>query len=56
MTPPRRIAINIGSGYVPGLDAVVAGAARAANGLGWDIAATVTMDCSSRTGIRRAVL
>ncbi len=34
---PRRIAINIGSGYVPGLDAVVAGAVLAAKQLGWDV-------------------
>ena len=33
----QRIAINIGSGYVPGLDAVVAGAVLAAKGLGWDV-------------------
>lgn len=33
----RRIAINIGSGYLPGLDLAVAGAALAANGLGWEI-------------------
>src|SRR5512142_1403087 len=33
----QRIAINIGSGYLPGLDLVVAGAASAANGLGWEI-------------------
>jgi 6-phosphofructokinase len=33
----RRIAINVGSGYLPGLDLVVAGAAAAANGLGWEI-------------------
>jgi ATP-dependent phosphofructokinase / diphosphate-dependent phosphofructokinase len=33
----RRIAINIGSGYLPGLDLVVAGAALAANGIGWEI-------------------
>lgn len=33
----RRIAINIGSGYVPGLDLVVAGAALAANEFGWEI-------------------
>lgn len=32
-----RIAINLGSGYVPGLDLVVAGAALAANELGWEI-------------------
>jgi 6-phosphofructokinase 1 len=36
-TPKLRIAINIGSGYLPGLDLVVAGAALAANGLGWEI-------------------
>ncbi|MGO9287484.1 MAG: 6-phosphofructokinase [Polyangia bacterium] len=33
----QRIAINIGSGYLPGLDLVVAGAALAASGLGWEI-------------------
>jgi 6-phosphofructokinase 1 len=33
----RRIAVNIGSGYVPGLDAVVTGAVLAARGLGWEI-------------------
>jgi 6-phosphofructokinase len=33
----NRIAINIGSGHLPGLDLVVAGAAAAANGLGWEI-------------------
>ena len=32
-----RIAINIGSGYLPGLDLVVAGAALAANTIGWEI-------------------
>ncbi len=32
-----RIAINIGSGHVPGLDLVVAGAVLAANELGWEI-------------------
>lgn len=32
-----RIAINIGSGYLPGLDLVVAGAALAANAIGWEI-------------------
>jgi 6-phosphofructokinase 1 len=29
--------VNIGSGYVPGLDAVVTGAVLAARGLGWEI-------------------
>lgn len=33
----RRIAINIGSGHVPGLDKVVAGAVLAATELGWEI-------------------
>jgi len=33
----RRIAINIGSGYLPGLDLVVAGAALAASELGLEI-------------------
>jgi 6-phosphofructokinase 1 len=33
----RRIAVNIGSGYVPGLDAVVTGAVLAATALGWEI-------------------
>jgi 6-phosphofructokinase 1 len=37
MTTLQRIAINIGSGYVPGLDAVVAGAVLAAKGLGWSV-------------------
>ena len=32
-----RIAINIGSGYVPGLNLVVAGAVLAAHELGWEI-------------------
>ena len=34
---PLRIAINIGSGHVPGLDLVVAGAVLAANELGWEV-------------------
>ncbi len=32
-----RIAINIGSGHLPGLDLVVAGAVLAADNLGWEI-------------------
>lgn len=35
--PIRRIAVNIGSGYVPGLDIVLAGVARAAHGFGWEV-------------------
>ncbi len=35
-SPLLRIAINIGSGHVPGLDLVVAGAVLAANRLGWE--------------------
>ena len=34
-SPPKRIAINVGGGYVPGLNAVVHGAVLAANELGW---------------------
>lgn len=33
----RRIAINSGGGYVPGLNAVVTGAVLAASGLGWEV-------------------
>ena len=33
----RRIAINVGAGYVPGLNAVVMGAALAAGKLGWEV-------------------
>jgi 6-phosphofructokinase 1 len=33
----RRIAINCGGGYVPGLDAVLAGASLAARELGWEV-------------------
>lgn len=36
-TPTRRIAINIGGGYVPGLNAVIAGTVLAANELGWEV-------------------
>ena len=33
----RRIAIMMGAGYVPGLNAVIMGAALAAGKLGWEI-------------------
>jgi len=33
----RRIAINVGAGYVPGLNAVVKGAALAAGRMGWEV-------------------
>jgi 6-phosphofructokinase 1 len=33
----RRIAINVGAGYLPGINTVITGAARAAGLLGWDI-------------------
>jgi len=33
----RRIAINVGAGHVPGLNAVVMGAALAAGKLGWEV-------------------
>jgi ATP-dependent phosphofructokinase / diphosphate-dependent phosphofructokinase len=34
---PQRIPNNWGGGYVPGLNAVVAGAALAARELGWEL-------------------
>ena len=34
---PRRIAINVGSGYVPGMNAVIMGAALTAHKLGWEV-------------------
>jgi len=33
----RRIAINVGAGYVPGMNAVIIGAALAADKLGWEV-------------------
>ena len=36
-TKTRRIAINVGGGFVPGMNAVVAGAALAAGELGWEL-------------------
>ena len=36
-TKTRRIAINVGGGFVPGMNTVVAGAALAAEGLGWEL-------------------
>ena len=33
----RRIAINVGAGYVPGMNAVIRGAALAAGELGWEV-------------------
>ncbi len=33
----RRIAINVGAGYVPGMNAVIMGAAIAAGKLGWEM-------------------
>ncbi len=33
----RRIAINVGAGYVPGINAVIMGAALAAGKLGWEV-------------------
>ncbi|HTY85823.1 MAG TPA: 6-phosphofructokinase [Candidatus Acidoferrum sp.] len=35
--PTKRIAINLGGGYVPGLNAVIHGAVLAAGELGWEI-------------------
>ena len=34
---PRRIAINMGAGFVPGMNAVIMGAALTAGRLGWEI-------------------
>ena len=36
-TDKRRIAINVGAGYVPGMNAVIMGAALAAGKLGWEV-------------------
>jgi len=36
-TPTKRIAINFGGGYVPGLNAVITGAVLAASELGWEV-------------------
>jgi hypothetical protein len=46
-TAPQRIAINSGSGYVPGLNAVVTGAVLAAARLELksSVSVTVTTDC-----------
>ena len=35
--PTKRIAINVGWGYVPGLNSVIAGTVLAASKLGWEI-------------------
>lgn len=37
MSPQKRIAVNVGGGYVPGLNAVVAGIVLAAGELGWSV-------------------
>jgi 6-phosphofructokinase 1 len=36
-TDKRRIAINVGAGYVPGMNTVIMGAALAAGKLGWEV-------------------
>jgi 6-phosphofructokinase 1 len=36
-TKTRRIAINVGAGFIPGINTVVAGAALAADRLGWEL-------------------
>ena len=33
----RRVAINVGAGYLPGINTIITGAAQAAGVLGWDI-------------------
>src|SRR5512139_1782524 len=35
--PVKRIAINVGGGYVPGLNAVIKGTVLAAHELGWEV-------------------
>lgn len=36
-TKKRRIGINVGGGFVPGMNAVITGAVRAASQLGWEV-------------------
>jgi 6-phosphofructokinase 1 len=36
-TSPKRIAVNFGGGYVPGLNAVITGVVLAASELGWEV-------------------
>lgn len=36
-TKPKRVAIMVGAGYIPGINAVVAGASLAASKLGWEL-------------------
>ena len=36
-TGQKRVAIMVGAGYIPGINAVVAGASLAAGKLGWDL-------------------
>src|SRR5512143_4161997 len=36
-TPLKRIAVNFGGGYVPGLNAVITGVVLAASELGWEV-------------------
>ncbi len=36
-TGQKRVAIMVGAGYIPGINAVVAGAALAAGKLGWEL-------------------
>ena len=38
MSSTKRIAVNVGGGFVPGLSAVVTGVVRAAGELGWSVA------------------
>ncbi len=35
--PTRRIAVNVGGGYVPGLNAVITEVVLAASELGWEV-------------------
>jgi len=36
-TKTKRIAVNVGSGYIPGLNAVISGVVVAANEIGWEV-------------------
>ncbi len=36
-TKIRRVALNMGSGFIPGMNAVVTGATLAAAELGWEL-------------------
>ena len=49
----RRIAMNAGGGFVPGLDLVATGAVRAADRLGWEVLAIRDRYDMKRAAIQR---